>query len=69
LPEKPFINLSSTAALIRHLFGLNAVIAAIEINKIHIDPLPPEQKAAGSSPAGRTNSFVINVFSILDALV
>jgi hypothetical protein len=44
LPKKPFINLSSTAALIRHLFSLNAVIAAIEINKIHIDPFSPEQE-------------------------
>jgi len=46
-PEKAFINLSSTAAFIRRLFALNAVLAAIEINKIHIDSLPPEQKVKG----------------------
>jgi len=49
LPEKLFINLSSTAALIRHLFALNAVIAAIELNKIHIDPFSPEQTVGGSN--------------------
>ena len=46
----------STAALIRYLFALNAVIAAIEINKRHIDPFSPEQKVGGSNPLGRTKS-------------
>jgi hypothetical protein len=41
--KKPFINLSSTAAFVRRLFALNEVLAAIEVSKIHIDPLPPEQ--------------------------
>jgi hypothetical protein len=54
-PERPFINLSSTTALIRHLFALNAVIAAIGINKIHIDLFSPEQKVGGSNPLGRTS--------------
>jgi hypothetical protein len=54
-PEKSFINLSSTTALIRRLFALHAVIAAIKINKIHIDPVPTNQEAAGSNPAGRTS--------------
>jgi hypothetical protein len=53
-PERPFINLSSTAALIRHLFALNAFIAAIGINKIHMDLFSPEQKVGGSNPLGRT---------------
>jgi len=39
------------------------------MKNIHIELFSPEQKAAGSSPAGRTNSFVISAFSILDALI
>jgi len=39
------------------------------MKNIHIERFSPEQKAAGSSPAGRTNSFVINAFLILEALV
>ena len=53
--ERPFINLSSTAAFVRRLFALNEGIAAIEVSKIHIDPLPPEQKVGGSNPPGRTS--------------
>jgi hypothetical protein len=53
-PEEPFINLSSTAAFVCHLFALKAVIAAIKFSNIHIDQLPPEQKVVGSNPLGRT---------------
>jgi hypothetical protein len=35
-PQKPFIKLSSTAALIRHLFALNAVIAANRIRNVAV---------------------------------
>ena len=74
--KKPFINLSSTAAFVRRLFALNEVIAAIEISKIHIDPLPPEQKVGGSNPPGRTTppatkrimSDVDRLHEIIDAL-
>ncbi len=59
--RKPFINLSSTAALIRHLFALNAVIAAIKLNKIHIDLFSPEQKVGGSNPLGRTITPFISI--------
>ena len=50
--KRPFINLSSTAAFVRRLFALNEGIAAIEVNKIHIDPLPPEQKVGSSNRGG-----------------
>src|SRR5271154_3969921 len=53
-PKEPFINLSSTAAFVRRLFALKAVIAAIKFSNIHIDQLPPEQKVGGSNPLGRT---------------
>ena len=74
--KKPFINLSSTAAFVRRLFALNEVIAAIEVSKIHIDPLPPEQKVGGSNPPGRTKppamelimSDVDRLHEIIDAL-
>ena len=51
--ERLFINLSSTAAFVRRLFALNEGIAATEVSKIHIDPLPPEQKVGRSNPPGR----------------
>jgi len=38
------------------------------MKNINIELFSPEQKAAGSSPAGRTKSFVINAFPVLDAL-
>jgi hypothetical protein len=43
--------------------------AYCRMNDIHIELFSPEQKVGGSNPLGRTNSFVINVFWILDGLV
>ena len=48
---------------------LKCCVASRKINKLGSASLPPEQKAAGSSPAGRTNPFVINVFPILGGFV
>jgi hypothetical protein len=62
-PERPFINLSSTAAFIRRLFALSAVVATLEINKIHLDLFSPEQKVGGSNPLGRTITPFISIVS------
>jgi hypothetical protein len=51
---KPFINLSSTAAFIRHAFASNARIAGIEINKIRVACMPTNQKVGSSNLSGRT---------------
>ena len=52
--EKPFINLSSIAAVVRHVFASKWVVAGIRINKIRSDCMPTNQKVGSSTLSGRT---------------